>query len=134
MNTLVEQNIEIARQFIMEGFGNGNLSLFDKLLAPNITVTTSLSPTGSIVGAQNYKEAFSEFRGALSLKSFSIDDIFGADNKVVVRFTVDFVFKKDFRGMKTANQNVMLQEVHILTFQGGKIINSLVCQLPNIDR
>lgn len=131
MDVLVEQNIKIAKQFVTEGFANGNLSLFDTLLAPDITVITGLSPTGSIVGAQNYKEAFSEFGGALSLKSFSIDDIFGADDKVVVRFTVDCFFIKDFRGMKMTNQNVILQEVHIFTFQNSKIINSIVCKLPD---
>jgi hypothetical protein len=61
----------------------------------SISVTTGLSSSGSIVGAQYYKEAFSEFAGALSVKSFCIGDIFGAENKVVVRFTVDCGIKPE---------------------------------------
>ncbi|PSB11054.1 nuclear transport factor 2 family protein [filamentous cyanobacterium CCP1] len=122
----VEQNIETAMQFMNEGIAKVNLAVFDETLAPQIIVTTGLSPTGPIEGRENYKQIFSAFADAWPVKKFVIDEIFGVDDKVVVRFTATAVFKKDYFGVQATNQIVPLQEVHILTFKDGKIVENIV--------
>ncbi|MBW4627785.1 MAG: ester cyclase [Brasilonema octagenarum HA4186-MV1] len=120
------QNIEVAKRFINQGIAKANMKVFDDILDPNITVTTGLSPAASIQGIENYKQIFSSFADAWPVKHFVIDDIFGVNHKVVVRFTATSVFKKDYYDVKATNQIVPLKEVHILTFRNGKIVENIV--------
>ncbi|MBD2105275.1 ester cyclase [Leptolyngbya sp. FACHB-261] len=85
-----------------------------------------MHPTGPIEGREDYKQIFSAFADAWPVKQFLIDEIFGADDKVVVRFTATAVFKKDYYGVQATNQIVPLKEVHILTFRAGKIVENIV--------
>ncbi|MDF5728400.1 MAG: ester cyclase [Rhizonema sp. PD38] len=124
--TEVHQNIQVAKQFINEGIAKGNLKAFDETIEPNIPVTTGLSPAEPIQGIENYKQIFSKFADSWPVEYFVIDDIFGVDDKVVVRFTAKTIFKKDYYGVKATNQIVLLKEVHILTFRNGKIIENIV--------
>ncbi|BAY39136.1 hypothetical protein NIES2111_34860 [Nostoc sp. NIES-2111] len=124
--TQVEQNLAIAIQFMNEGIGKANLEIFDETLDSNIIVTTGLSPAAPIQGRENYKQIFSAFADAWPVKHFVIDDIFGVDDKVVVRFTATTVFRKDYYGIKATHQIVPLKEVHILTLRDGKIVENIV--------
>lgn len=124
--TEVQQNIETAKYFMNEGIANANLQVFDETLDSNITVLTGLSPATPIQGRDSYKQIFSAFADAWPVKQFVIDDIFGVDDKVVVRFTATAVFKKDYYGIKATRQIVELKEVHILTFKSGKVIKNIV--------
>ena len=101
--TEVQQNLEVAKQFMNDGITKINLNTFDETLDPNITVSTGLSPAAPIQGLENYKQIFSSFADAFPVKHFVIDEVFGVDNKVVARFTATTVFKKDDYGVKATN-------------------------------
>lgn len=124
--TQVQQNIETAKRFMNDGIAKGRMQVFDETLDPNIVVLTGLSPAAPIEGLENYKQIFSTFADAWPVKQFVIDEIFGVDDKVVVRFTATTVFKKDYYGIQATNQIVPLKEVHVLTFRDGKIIENIV--------
>ena len=109
-----------------DGIAKVDMQVFDETLDPNISVSTGLSPAAPIQGLESYKQVFSEFADAWPVKQFVIDEIFGADDKVVVRFTATAVFKKDYYGIKATNQVVPLKEVHILTFADRKIVENIV--------
>lgn len=124
--TQVEENIAIALRFMNEGIAKVDLKVFDETLDSNITVTTGLSPTAPIQGLENYKQIFSTFADAWPVKNFVIDEIFGVDEKVVVRFTATTIFQKDYYGVKATYQIVPLKEVHLLTFRNYKIVENIV--------
>lgn len=121
-----EKNLETAKRFMNDGIGPADLSVFDETLDANITVETGLSPAGPIEGLENYKNVFAGFADAFPVRKFVVDEIFGVDDKVVVRFTATAVFKKDYYGVKATNQILDLKEVHVLTFRDGKIISNIV--------
>lgn len=120
------KNIEIARHFMNDGIAQADLTVFDETLDRNITVETGLSPAGPIEGLENYKQIFAGFADAFPVRKFVIDEIFGAEDKVVVRFTATAVFKKDYYGVAATNQIFDMREVHILTFRDGKVVNNIV--------
>jgi len=122
----LQQQIAIAQRFMNEGIAKADMAVFDAVLDPDITVITGLSPSGPIIGLENYKQVFSGFAEAWPVKEFTIDDIFGVQDKVVVRFTAITVFKKDYYGIAATNQIVPLQEVHILSFNGDRILGNIV--------
>ncbi|MDZ8105610.1 MAG: ester cyclase [Nostoc sp. DedQUE12a] len=124
--TQVQENVAIALRFMNEGIAKVDLQVFEETLDSNITVTTGLSPAAPIQGLENYKQIFSAFADAWPVKNFVIDDIFGVDDKVVVRFTTTTVFQKDYYGVKATRQIVPLKEVHILTFRNSKIVENIV--------
>ncbi|NEQ21899.1 MAG: ester cyclase [Microcoleus sp. SIO2G3] len=124
--TNVQQNIEVATRFMNDGIAKADMTVFDETIDPNITVITGLSPAEPIQGIENYKQVFSTFADAWPVRKFVIDEIFGVDDKVVVRFTATSVFKKDYYGVQATNQIVPLKEVQILRFREGKIVESIV--------
>lgn len=124
--TQVTQNIETAKRFMNDGIAKVDMQVFDETLDPNIVVSTGLSPAAPIQGLESYKQIFSAFADAWPVKQFVIDEIFGVDDKVVVRFTATTVFKKDYYGIKATNQVVPLKEVHVLTLKDGRIIENIV--------
>jgi len=121
-----EMNLEVAAHFMNNGIGLADLSVFDETLDPQVMVETGLSPAGPIEGLENYKNIFAGFADAFPVDKFVIDEIFGADEKVVVRFTATAVFKKDYYGVKATNQILDMREVHVLTFRDGKIVSNIV--------
>lgn len=122
----VEKNLETAKRFMNDGIGAADLKVFDEALDENITVETGLSPAEPIRGLENYKNVFAGFADAFPARKFVIDEIFGVDDKVVVRFTATAVFKKDYYGVPATNQILDLKEVHVLTFKDGKIVGNIV--------
>lgn len=82
-----EANLLIARKFIEEFLGQGKMELAEELLDQNIQVITGLKPTGAIAGIEKYKQVFSSFFDAFPpVEPLRIEDIFAADDRVVVRF------------------------------------------------
>lgn len=121
-----QRNIAIAERFMTEGIGKADLSAFDQALDLNITVETGLSPAAPLRGLPTYKSVFAGFADAWPVKNFVIDEIFGAGDKVVVRFTATAVFRKDYYGVKATHQVIDMKEVHVLTFKDGVIVSSIV--------
>lgn len=119
-------NLAIAKRFVTEGLGKADMRAFDACIDPNVVVTTGLSPKEPIRGCAAYKQVFAGFADAWPVSKFSIDEIFAAGDKVVVRFTATTVFRKDYFGVKATRQVVPLTEVHVYTLKNDKIVSNIV--------
>lgn len=118
--------LDVALRFAREGLGQASMAAFDELLAPDIVVTTALSPQGPIRGRESYKQVFAGFADAWPLIDFSIDDSFAAGERVVVSFTATAVFRKDYYGVKANGVIAPLKEMHVYTVRGGRIVENVV--------
>jgi steroid delta-isomerase-like uncharacterized protein len=123
---MTQENIAVARRFMEEGIAVGRPDTFDAVLAPDVVVETGLSPAGPIEGREAYKKVFAGFAEAWPVTKFVIDEIFGTDDRVVVRFTATAVFRKDYYGIPATRQVVDVKEVHVLSFRDGKIVRNIV--------
>ena len=123
---IVDQNVEVARRLVEEFFYQANSTAADETLEENIVATTGLSPTGPIHGREAYKQAFLEFAQAFSFKSFTIDEIFGVEDRVIVRLSAVVTHAQDYFGVAATQREIVLKEIHLMRLQDGKIVENIV--------
>ncbi len=120
------KNLETAIRFIEDGLQKHDMNVFDECVATDATIITGLKPSGPIEGIEEYKQVFTAFAEAWPSRGLTVTESFAAGNKVVIRFNSINAFKKTYYGMEPTNQVASLQEVHVMTFENGKIINNVV--------
>lgn len=121
-------NVATARAFFEKAIGTADMAMFDACCSPDIVVRTGLSPAGPIVGLAAYKGAFSGFAQAFPVVDFVVHELWPSPDgdKVIARFTASAVFLNDYFGVPATRQVVAMEEVHILSFAGGKIVGNIV--------
>lgn len=129
MTELETQNLAIARQFVEQFLGNGDMSIAAEVLDENVQAITGLKPDGPINGREAYKQIFSAFFDAfppVSGLEMSIEDIFAADDRVVVRFRSVQKHAKEFFGIAATDRDITFIETHVMRLRDGKIIENVV--------
>ena len=120
MNTsTLEQNKELVRRFVA-GLNEGNLEVFDELLAPDFvdhTPSPGVSPT-----REGWKSAFPMERAAFPDLHFTIEDLIAEGDKVVVRAKVVGTHQREFMSMPATGKKVTILNVTIFGIAGGKIV------------
>lgn len=118
--------IALVTRFYERGLAPADMNVFDELLHPDIVVRTGLSPRADIVGLATYKKIFADFADAWPVVDFVLHEVWGAGDRVAVRFTASCVFAKDYYGVKATQQIVPMEEVHLLHLRDGKIVRNVV--------
>lgn len=127
MTELEQQNLSVARTFVEQFLGKGDLSIAEQVLDENVQAITGLKPTGPIDGREEYKQIFSSFYDAFPpVSDLVIEDIFAANDRVVVRFRSPQKQTKDFFGVSATGRIITLIEAHIMRLQNGKIVENVV--------
>ncbi len=123
------KNLAVARIFIERFLGAGDMTVATEVLDENVQAFTGLKPDGPIRGREEYKQVFSSFYEAfppLQGLGMIIEDIFAADDRVVVRFRSVQKHAKDFFGVAATNRDITLIETHVMRLRDGKIVENVV--------
>jgi steroid delta-isomerase-like uncharacterized protein len=120
-----QANIDAARRFLEEGFGQGRLEVLDDVSADDFV---SHDP---IMGDQDLaavKQTITEYRNAFPDLSFTVDDIFATEDRVVTRWTGVGTFENEFMGQQpTHGKGNPVHGIGIDRFdENGKIAESWV--------
>jgi predicted ester cyclase len=129
MTPTEEQNLAIARIFIEQFLGKGNMSIAADVLDENVQAITGLKPDGAIDGREAYKQVFSAFFDAfppISGSEMTIEDIFATGDRVVVRFRSVQKNAKAFFGIAATNRDITFIETHVMRLREGKIVENVV--------
>lgn len=127
MSAQVSQNMEIARRFVTEFLGKGNLQVADELLHENAQALTGLKPDGAIDGREQYKQIVSKFVAAFpAAGELKILDIFATETRAVVRFDSPQKHAQEFFGVPATNRIIHFIEAHIMRIENGKITENIV--------
>ncbi|HIK17257.1 MAG TPA: ester cyclase [Leptolyngbyaceae cyanobacterium M33_DOE_097] len=127
MTEAESQNLQVARRFIEDFLGVGDLSVAEEVLAKDVQGITGLKPTGPINGREEYKQVFGAFFDAFPpVSPLVIEDIFAAGDRVVVRFSSVQKHAKDFFGVAATNRDITLIETHVMRLRDGKIVENVV--------
>lgn len=127
MTDLENQNLTVAHKFIEQFLGKGDMTVAEEILHENVQAITGLKPTGSIDGREEYKQVFSTFFDAFPpVSDLVIEDIFAANDRVVVRFRSEQKHVKDFFGIAATNRMITLIETHVMRLRDGKIVENVV--------
>jgi predicted ester cyclase len=97
MTSTEEQNLAIARIFIEQFLGKGDMAIAADVLDENVQAITGLK-----------------------------QDIFAAGDRVVVRFRSVQKHTKAFFGIAATNRDITFIETHVMRLREGKIVENVV--------
>jgi predicted ester cyclase len=96
------------------------MDAMDELVDADVVSHSALP--GQAPGREGFKAALSQFREAFSDWKISVHDLLPSGDKVVGYFTVSAVHTGELFGMPATNRPISYDEVGIVRFRGGKIV------------
>ena len=118
------ENKTIARRVAEEGFGRGQLEVFDELVAEDFvnhdeSVPPDLPPgrEGLKVLAQGYLTAFPDL-------DFTIEDQIAEGDEVVSRWSASGTHQGELMGIPATGKQARVTGITIDRIQGGKIVET----------
>jgi len=118
----VEENVQLMRRWFKEVWNEGKLQTIHELLAPNAVGMGELENGGAIRGPEEFGVFVERHRGAFPDIKIEIQDIFGADDKVVLRWSAKMTHRGDHLGIAATGKSVRITGISIARFENGKII------------
>jgi steroid delta-isomerase-like uncharacterized protein len=117
-----EENIATSKRGLEEAFNRGNLSVIDQ------DTTEDFVAHDTLVGDQDReasKQGIAGYRQAFPDLHITIDEIFAAGDKVVIRWSGQGTFENEFMGLKpTGETGDPVRGITIDRYEGGKIAES----------
>jgi steroid delta-isomerase-like uncharacterized protein len=117
-----QENIAAARRVIEEAFNKGNLDVIDEVCADNYVDHDPL------LGDQDRdaaKQSIASYREAFPDLNFTIDDVFAADDHVVMRWTGTGTFENPLMGLEPNHSpGQPIHGIGIDRFEDGKVVES----------
>jgi predicted ester cyclase len=113
-----ETNKALARRIPFEAYNQGNIDVFDEVVAENLV--DHFPPPGFPAGREGYKMFVPALRAAFPDLQATLDLEIADGDKVVHRVTVRGTHKGDFMGIPATGKQVTWTETHILRFADNR--------------
>ena len=116
-----QQNINLTKKLFDDVYTKGNLKVLDDLVASNVKLVDPAAPNFK-GGLNELKERETVYVKAFPHKTFKLDEIFGNDDRVIVRWTMTGAHKGELQGIPPSNENVKISGISIYKYTNGKIV------------
>jgi len=114
----IESNLDVVRRLLEEGWNQGRLEVVDELVADDaVPAHDSPSP-----GRKSWKDAIVFYRSAFPDLRYQIDDLFGADDKVVLRWTATGTDTIGFMGRPPTGRQASVTGINIYRLADGLLV------------
>jgi steroid delta-isomerase-like uncharacterized protein len=113
----MENNKKIARRFIDECWNKGDKAAMRDVIADNCRYHDPAFP-----GVDKLPEHIASCRNAFPDLRFTIEDMIGERNEVVVHWTVRGTHKAPFLGIQPTNRSCTVSGTSISRIEGGKLV------------
>jgi steroid delta-isomerase-like uncharacterized protein len=119
----VDANIEASRRVIEEGFNEGKLEVLDEICADEFI---GHDPLAGDQNAAAVKQTIAGYRNAFPDLTFSIEDVFAADDRVAIRWRAEGTFQNEFMGQQpTGEKGEPTEGISIDRFdEDGKMVET----------
>lgn len=118
----VEKNIELMRRWFQEVWNEGRIQTVHDLFSSNGIARGQRSAEAEIRGPEEFVKFVREIRGAFPDIQIKVEDIFGADDKVVLRWSAIMTHTGDALGMPPSGRTVRTRGISIARIVDGKIV------------
>lgn len=118
----VEENIVLMRRWFKEVWNEGRVQTIYDLMADNAVGVGQDQPGVEIHGPVDFVALFNRIHGAFPDMKITLEDAFGADDKVVVRWSAVMTHTGDHLGMAATNKKVRITGITIARIEKGKIV------------
>ncbi len=118
----VAENVSASRRWFDELWNKKNTAIIYELMSPNGVAVGQDMPGVEIRGPRAFEEFFNRLHGAFPDMKLKLEDIFGVDDKVVIRWSATMTHTGDTLGMPATHRPVSVGGISIAQFENGKII------------
>jgi steroid delta-isomerase-like uncharacterized protein len=118
----VEENIVLMRRWFKEVWNEGRVQTIYDLMADNAIGVGQDQPGVEIHGPADFVALFNRIHGAFPDIKITLEDAFGADDKVVVRWSAVMTHTGDHLGIPATNKKVRVTGITIVRIEKGKIV------------
>ncbi len=115
----VEHNKEVTRRFSAEVWGEGNVTLADELIAPDLVEHTPFP--APMPGLEGHKMVLMVFRSAFPDLKVIVDEVIGEGDFTYLRWHGDGTHTGEMMGIPATGKPVHVTGMDILKLQDGKI-------------
>lgn len=118
-----QENISIVRKLfaLFDKNDTNKMNAFDEMVAPNVQIHDPAIKDAK-GGLQAFKQAESSYMKAFPNKTTKIDNIFAADDQVVVHWTVTGTQKGQFNNIAPTNKNFKITGISIYKLNNKKVV------------
>jgi steroid delta-isomerase-like uncharacterized protein len=118
----VDENIALMRRWFKEVWNEGRVETIHGLLDENIMAVGQDQPGIVIRTPAEFVALFNRLRGAFPDIRITIDDVFGAADKVTVRWSAVMTHTGDHLGIPATKKSARITGITIARIANGKII------------
>lgn len=115
-----QESLKVVKELFTEVFTKGNLDFCDQYIDKDVQFFDPSAPNFR-GGLQAFKQREQAYQKAFPNKKCTIDDIFLADDKIVVRWAVKGVHGGDLPGIPKTGNKIEITGIMILKLEGGWI-------------
>ena len=119
----VEENIVLMRRWFKEVWNEGRVQTIHELLAENAIGVGQDQPGIEIHGPDDFVALFKRIHGAFPDIKITLEDVFGVDDKVVVRWSAAMTHTGNHLGFAATNKRVRITGITITRIENGKIVH-----------
>src|SRR5208282_6386262 len=118
----VEENVVLMRRWFREVWNEGRVQTIYDLLAENVIGIGQDQPGVEIHRPADFVALFNRLRGAFPDIKITLEDTFGVDDKVVVRWSAVMTHTGDHLGVPATSKKVRITGITIAQIEKGKIV------------
>lgn len=118
MNT--QQNLSLVRKLYDEVYSKGNVAACDQFFIKDLKLIDPSMPNFK-GGLAAYRDREQMYKTAFPTRTAKIEDIFAAEDRVVVRWTMTGTHKGELQDVAPTGKNVRVSGISIYHFVDGKI-------------
>jgi steroid delta-isomerase-like uncharacterized protein len=118
----VEQNIELMQRWFREIWNEGRTQTVYDLLSADAIAWGQAGPHEGIHGPAEFVQFVERIRSAFSNINLTVEDAFGAQDKVVVRWSGTMTHSGDGLGISASGKPVRISGVTIARIFDGRIV------------
>jgi len=117
-----DENIQLMRRWFQEVWNEGRIETVYELLSPRGVARGQRSAEAEIRGPEEFAKFVGEIRGAFPDIQVKVEDVFGAGDKVVVRWSGVMTHAGDGLGLRASGRTVHTGGISIARIVDGKIV------------
>jgi steroid delta-isomerase-like uncharacterized protein len=117
-----DKNIQLMRRWFQEVWNDGRMQTIHDLLSPDSVARGQRGADAEIRGPEEFVKFVREIRGAFPDMKMTVEDVFGAGDKVVLRWSAIMTHTGNAPGLPASGQTVRSRGITIARIVDGKIV------------
>ena len=118
----VEENVALMRRWFKEVWNEGKTQTIHELLSPDAIGIGQLEDGNQLRGPSEFLPLVERIRGAFPDINMVVEDAFGAEDKVVLRWSATMTHHGDHLGMPASGKPVRMTGITIARIRDTQIV------------